>query len=239
LSTADPKRAYAVGLAARQTARYDTAMPRDGSATRLRILDSAHRLVVRQGYAASSLDEILAESGVTKGGFFHHFDSKEQLAMALFERYIEGEKQAFEDTVVRAERLSNDPLQQVLITIALFEEMFAPLTEPHPGCLIGAYTYQNDLMTPTVVRESRESFLAYRDSLSAKLRAAESMHEPTQAIDHEAVADMLNVIIEGGFIMGRVLDDAQLLVRYLRVLRSYLEVVFGVAATTVEPVAAS
>ena len=72
--------------------------------------------------------------------------------------------------------------------------------------------------------------MAYRDSLAGKLRAAEAMHQPIAPIDHEAVADMLNVIVEGGFIMGRVLDDGTLLVRYIRVLRSYIETVFGVAA---------
>jgi len=207
-------------------------MPRDGSQTRIRILDSAHALILRQGFAATTLDEILAESGVTKGAFFHHFASKDEMAEALFDRYIEGERRTYQKTVERAERLSSDPLHQVLITLGLFEELFAPDDGPLPGCLIAAYAYQNDLLTPRVVAESAESMLVYRAALSAKLRAAEALHQPITPIDHDAVADMLNVIIEGGFIMGRVLEDGTMLVRYLRVLRSYLETVFGVGAST-------
>lgn len=207
-------------------------MTRDGAATRLRILDVAHDLVLDKGFAATSLDQILAASGVTKGAFFHHFASKDDLAAALFDRYLEGDRRIFEETVRRAGRLSSDPLQQVLITIGLFEEMYGQLHEPHPGCLIAAFAYQNELMTPRAREEGRESFLMWRDALSAKLKAAEAVHPPRVPIDHDALADMLNVIVEGGFIMAKVYGDAGILVRYLRVLRTHIELVFGVAVAS-------
>lgn len=203
-------------------------MPRDGAATRQRILDCAHDLILDQGYAATSLDRILAASGVTKGAFFHHFASKEVMADALFEQYLAGESQAFEDTFRRAERLTGDPLQQVLITIGFFEEMYGQLEKPHPGCLLASFAYQNELMSPERTEQSAEVFLVWRRALGEKLRAAEGLHEPVASIDHDAVADMLQVIVEGGFIMSKVLDDAGLLVRYLRVLRRHIEMTFGV-----------
>ena len=213
-------------------------MPRDGAATRQKILDSAHDLILDQGYAATSLDEILSASEVTKGAFFHHFGSKEAMADALWEQYLGGEAQAFEDTFRRAERLTSDPLQQVLVTLGFFEEMYADLAEPHPGCLLASFAYQNDLMTPARKVESEEVFLVWRRALGARLREAEAHHEPVAPIDHDAVADMLQLVFEGGFIMAKVLDDAGLLVRYLRVLRSYIELAFGVTAKVMRPVAA-
>jgi len=213
-------------------------MPRDGTATRQKILDSAHDLILDQGYAATSLDEILSASDVTKGAFFHHFGSKEAMADALWQQYLGGETQAFEDTFRRAERLTSDPLQQVLVTLGFFEEMYADLAEPHPGCLLASFAYQNDLMTPTRKVESEEVFLVWRRALGAKLRDAEALHEPVTPLDHDAVADMLQLVFEGGFIMARVLDDAGLLVRYLRVLRSYIELAFGIASRVEPPVEA-
>lgn len=209
-------------------------MPRDGSVTRQRILDSAHDLILEGGYAGTSLDEILAASGVTKGAFFHHFESKEAMADALWEQYVAGEARAFEDTFGRAQRLSNDPLQQVLISIGLMEEMYLPLEKPHPGCLLASFAYQNELMTPQRAAQSADVFLVWREALGRKLREAEALHEPVVPLDHDAVADMLQVVIEGGFIMSKVLDDAQLLVRYLRILRSYVELAFGVATAGLE-----
>lgn len=60
---------------------------------------------------------------------------------------------------------------------------------------------------------------------------AKAYHRPAIPLDHDAVADMLNVVLEGGFIMSKVFDDAQLLVRYLRALRAFLEASFGIALT--------
>ena len=119
-------------------------MPKDGQSTRERILDLAHELVLKQGYAATSLEQILEGAGVTKGAFFHHFKSKEELARALVDRYLAGEQQVFDATLGRAEKLTSDPLQQVLVGLGLLEEMFAALDAPHPGCLIAAFLYQND-----------------------------------------------------------------------------------------------
>lgn len=206
-------------------------MPRDGSATRQRILDAAHDLVLDKGYAATSIDEILAASGVTKGAFFHHFASKDGMADALYQQYVSGEERTFEETFGRAERLSSDPLQQVLITIGLFEELFAPLEKPHPGCLMASFVYQNDLMTPQRKVQSAEVFLMWREAIAGKLREAEKLHPPRVPLDHNAVADMLQVAFEGGFIMAKVLDDGGLIVRYLRVVRSYIETVFDLDST--------
>ena len=58
-------------------------MPKDGTATRERILAAAEYLVIENGFAATSLDQVIKASGSSKGAFFHHFDSKRDLARAL------------------------------------------------------------------------------------------------------------------------------------------------------------
>ena len=209
--------------------RYPSSMPRDGSATKQRILDAAHDLILQQGYAATSLDQILGASGVTKGAFFHHFVSKEAMADALFEQYIAGEQRIFGETFERAERLTSDPLQQVLLTLGFFEETYQQLEVPHPGCLMASFVYQNELMTPERKQVTADSFLLWRDAFSAKLREAEALHPPVVPIDHEALGDMLSVIQEGGFIVAKAMNDAGLMARYLRVLRAHIEMAFGIS----------
>ena len=66
-------------------------MPKDGSGTRTRILDAAEQLVERNGFAATSVDQILVAAGSSKGAFFHHFDSKRDLAAALVDRYVDAD----------------------------------------------------------------------------------------------------------------------------------------------------
>ena len=60
--------------------------PRRGDARRA-LLDAAHRLVRRQGWAATSVDQLCGEAGVTKGAFFHHFASKEHLGVAAAQHW--------------------------------------------------------------------------------------------------------------------------------------------------------
>lgn len=55
-----------------------------GERTRGRILEAAAGAFAEGGYAATSLNAIVAASGLTKGAFYHHFDSKEELALAAF-----------------------------------------------------------------------------------------------------------------------------------------------------------
>jgi len=203
-------------------------MARDGQPTRERILEIANDLILKQGFTATSLDQILERAGVTKGAFFYHFKSKDELAHALFDRYLAGEAQVIEATLRRAEKLTSDPLQQVLVTLGLFEEMFAALDSPHPGCLVASYLYEKDLMTPEITLKSREAFLVWRREIAAKLRAAVKIHPPRIALDYDALGDLPNTIIEGAMVMSRLFDDPKLMVQQLRLARSFIELIFGV-----------
>ena len=97
---------------------------KDGVATRERILDAAQALILERGYSGMTVDELIAAVDLTKGAFFHHFKAKDELAMALLARFAERDAQVYRETRARAEKLSDDPLQQLLIFIRLFEEMF-------------------------------------------------------------------------------------------------------------------
>ena len=61
---------------------------RDPEGTRERILECAFDEMYREGYGGASLDDILADSGVTKGALYHHFGSKAELAVAVIEEVI-------------------------------------------------------------------------------------------------------------------------------------------------------
>ena len=203
-------------------------MLRDPQSTRRRILERAHELILQQGFAATPLDQILERAGVTKGAFFHHFKSKDELAAALMDRYLEHERRIFEGTMGRAEKLSSDPLQQVLVGLALLEEMFAALEAPHAGCLVAAFLYQNQLMTPDNTAKSREVFLLWRRHIAARLSAAAKERPPRTPLDYDAVADLLNTVVEGAFVMSKLFGDPKIMLQQLQQLRRYIELAFAV-----------
>src|SRR5712691_5049506 len=53
--------------------------PAHKARTRERIVESARRLFNRHGFTGVSIDEIMAEAGLTRGGFYNHFSTKEDL----------------------------------------------------------------------------------------------------------------------------------------------------------------
>src|SRR6267378_255388 len=52
--------------------------------TRQALVSAARRLWSRHGYAATSLDDVCARAGVTKGALYHHFQNKEDLLRAVY-----------------------------------------------------------------------------------------------------------------------------------------------------------
>ena len=110
------------------------------NSSRERILSTAELIILKNGFAGTTIDEIIAKASITKGGFFYHFNGKAELARALIDRYIQMDTEVFLDISKRADSLSEDPLQQILIFLNLFTEMVAGRTDVHPGCLAAAFT---------------------------------------------------------------------------------------------------
>lgn len=175
------------------------------------------------------MDAILARTGLTKGAFFHHFASKHDLARALIERYDEMDRALLAEHLERAERLSRDPLQQVLILVGLYEELMEELTEPYPGCLFASYCYQAGLFEEEIHATMRESLLHWRAVMSEKLEAAMERYAPRLPVDAGELADAFTVILEGAFILSKTLTEPALTAKQLRHYRNYLELLFGQA----------
>ena len=73
-------------------ARTRSADQPDG---RTRLLDAAMQVIREKGYAATTVDDICGTAGVTKGAFFHHFKSKEDLGVAATTHFSQMAEQLF------------------------------------------------------------------------------------------------------------------------------------------------
>src|ERR1700685_4637564 len=60
----------------------DPKTSRNPTATKRKLVEATVDLMLRQGFAGTTVDQICEEAGVTKGSFFHHFDSKEAIGEA-------------------------------------------------------------------------------------------------------------------------------------------------------------
>jgi TetR/AcrR family transcriptional repressor of nem operon len=195
--------------------------------TRERILDAAERLILAQGFVATPIDQIIAQVGLTKGAFFHHFESKGALARALIERYARQEEDLLQHLLERAGKLSSDPVQQLLIFVGLFLEIAEGLDEPSPGCLFASYCYESGQFDADTLRIVEASIRAWRAALGDKIRAAMAQCPPRTAVDADSLADMFIAVLEGAFIISRTLQEPQVFAQQLRHYRRYLKLLFA------------
>jgi TetR/AcrR family transcriptional regulator, transcriptional repressor for nem operon len=203
-------------------------MARDGTKTRERILDSAQRLVLEQGLAATSIDEVLTAAETSKGAFFHHFPTKNALARAIVERYAEGDVAFLEEFMARAERESDDPAQQLVIFVRCFEDASEEMVAEQPSCLYVSYIFDRQLFDDGTNDVIAEALLAYRVRLAAKVAAAIEVRAPLIPIDPATLADHVLVTFEGAFVLTRALGDQTLMRKQLELVRRTIELVLDV-----------
>lgn len=198
-----------------------------GEQTREHILATAESLILQRGYSGTSIDEIINEAGITKGGFFYHFKGKNDLARNLMLRYLDQDEKFFTSLAERAESLTEDPLQQLLIFLKLMAEAMADLPGAHPGCLVASFTYESQQFDDQVHELNAQGVLSWRRIFLGYLERIAEKYPMKIDKPLEEIADMLTSVIEGGIIMSKVLDDPDILPNHLLQYRDYIRLVFG------------
>lgn len=202
-------------------------MSAKGQETRERLLATAEQLILAKGYAGMSLDDLLTETVLTKGAFFHHFKSKSDLAKAVVERYWENDYALFLGFSEQADRLSDDPLERVLIFLRLFEDYLDGLGGPAPGCIFASYTYERHQFGPDVQDFIRKSFDVWVSLCEDKLAALIAARPSAEEVTARQLAELIASVIEGGFIMANACGDATWLQRQIAEYRRYLRLLFA------------
>ncbi len=208
-------------------------MPKDGNITRNRILDKARELIINQGFTGTSIDSLIEMVGITKGAFFYHFKSKSDLAMALVEKHAVDERQLLQESMNRAERLSHDPLQQLLIFVGLVEEKVLEMTEANMGCLYASYCYQKQLFDDKVMDVCESGILEWRKYLLDKIDQIIEKHPPCREVNSESLADVMLSILEGAFVLSKTLNDPKVISQQLNHFKFYMELLFSSAKVPV------
>jgi len=197
-----------------------------GEQTRERIMDIAQDAVLHKGFASTSIDEIIVETGITKSGFFYHFRDKNDLAKALLQRYTDDEWKVFDQLFKQADELSEDPLHSFLIFLKLFAELMGDLPNGHPGCLIASYVYQDFLFSQEVREMTTEGHRIWRRRFRERLDRISERYPARIEVNLDDMADMLSAVADGGIILSKSLHDPSLLPRQILQYRAYVRLIF-------------
>ncbi len=206
-------------------------MAKRGDVTREKILQATEDLILESGFSATSIDRVLESTGLTKGAFFYHFKNKEALTRAVIDRYSRREQLQITAVLDRARNMTRDPLQQLLICIGLLiEGMETEIREAgrlNPGCLYGSYAYELPVVDSEARQTMRETVVAWRTAIRRQLDRIVERYPLRSEVDLDTLADNLLAVLEGGLILGRLLDDAQKTIEQLKLYRNHVELLFS------------
>jgi TetR/AcrR family transcriptional repressor of nem operon len=167
--------------------------------TRERLIESTRELLWERGYVGASPKAIQQRSGAGQGSMYHHFRGKPDLALAAITRTAEEMRTRAEAELSGPE----SPVQRV--TTYLRRERDALR-----GCPVGRLTQDPDVMAdPTLRRPVEETFTWLRTRLAAVLTEARATGELDTAPDPAATATALVAVLQGGYVLARAADDAE------------------------------
>lgn len=166
-----------------------------------KILDAALRLFQQDGYVSTSVDEIIADAGVSKGSFYHAFKSKEILGLETIEHYT---KHVME-TLQRGSFLAvEDPVQRVLAYLKHIEKKASELW--CDGCMMGNFTTDMARHHPAVRDRLKRHFISMEEQLIQLLDPMVARLN-CQGITGRQLARQFISTMQGAILLGQAHKD--------------------------------
>ena len=198
------------------------AHPARGNA-RVAMLDAALALVRRQGWAATSIDQLCRTAGVTKGAFFHSFESKEALGVAAAHRWTEVTAPLFENA---AYHRHSDPLDRILGYLD-FRAAIAQGPLEAFTCFAGTTVQETFAASEAIRAACGQCITDHAARLVADFEAALRQHRPREAVTAENLALYTQTVLQGGFVLAKAKGDAGPLLDGIAHLKRYLQLLFN------------
>jgi TetR/AcrR family transcriptional repressor of nem operon len=198
---------------AQQSARIDS---------RQKLIDAAISAIREQGYAATSVDDLCGMVGVTKGAFFHHFKSKEALAIAATEYWTERSGALFEAAPYRA---YSDPLDRVLSYLD-FRKALLVGTLTEFSCLAGTMVQEVYASHPDIARACEACICGHAAALEVDIAAAMKRHRIRARWTAASLALHAQAVLQGAIILAKARGSADVAIASIEHLRRYVELLF-------------
>lgn len=201
------------------------AKKRPGAGTsRQKLIEAAIASVRYKGFSATSVDEICQAAGVTKGAFFHHFASKEALAVAAASAWTQiAEQRIF--TAPDWVRIA-DPLDRLMGHIALRLAMLDGPAEDFT-CFVGTMVQEAYNSSDPIRIACNASISAYAERLAQDIQAVIDQRGIGYGITALSLAYHIQAVLQGGFILAKAKNDPRIARESVAHLQHYIEMLFS------------
>jgi TetR/AcrR family transcriptional repressor of nem operon len=190
-----------------------------GAATRDQILNAAARLIHVQGYHSTSLDDVLRESGVGKGNFYHYFKSKEDLGYAIIDRITRGFVErslgpSFQDEAA-------DPVGQIR---AFLDRVLEAQRQRNcvGGCVMGNLASELSDVHEGFRQRLASLFDVWRRHLADAVRRGQARGQLRADLDAVRLAQFLVAGLEGSILLSKVTKDITVMERCVEEMKQHL-----------------
>ena len=197
--------------------------PREGQNSKTKLLDAALGVIRSKGYTATTVDDICESAGVTKGSFFHHFKTKDELALAAARHFSDMAAGLFAAAPYHA---AKDPAQRVLGYID-FRAAMLEREIPEYTCLLGTMVQETYLTHPAIRAACDRYMSEHTQSLIEDIAEAKALHAPDAKWSAESVAFYTQTVLQGSFIFSKAKQNNKVAVDSLALLRGHLAILFN------------
>jgi TetR/AcrR family transcriptional repressor of nem operon len=192
-------------------------MPKStGENARDRLVGVGTDMLRRNGYTATTVDEICTAVGLTKGAFFHHFPSKEALAAECLHQWPATMASLHRSAAYQS---INDPAEKVLASIDFIIEIFNH-PEVHKSCLAGT-TVQEVSETNPVLRDAAQACFVQGQAYFQSL-LDEACRARKHSLDTASLAEYWMGTLQGALLLTKASCDPSVIGRNLTHFKTYL-----------------
>ncbi len=188
-----------------------------------KILTAALKVIRERGYTATTVDNLCDEAHVTKGAFFHHFKSKEDLAVAAAQHWSDITGNLFENAPYQKIK---DPLDRLLGYIE-FRKQLVRGQVPEFTCLVGTMVQEAYDSNPAIRDACQKSIFGHALTLTSFIEEAKKLYAPKAKWSTESLALHTQAVIQGAFILAKAKNDSNIAVESIDHLYRYVEFLFS------------
>ena len=178
---------------------------RDPEGTRERLLQAAFQEVFRSGFQSASIDTILAATNVSKGALYHHFDSKEDLGLAIIEEIV---AEITRDRWARPLQRSKDK-DPIDALIGVVQAIPARPRDVKGGCPLANLTQEMSQLDEQFRKRLERIFHFWQEAIATTLRRGQSQGTVRGDLVPEETASFLIALVEGYEVLAKNAQDAK------------------------------